>query len=254
MKKIIILYVALMAFGLYVMPNTVSLFAGQHTFYSGMGVQCEKCHSDILPQLVAGGSYGKHLAAAGNTNYTTYLALGGVLYSNGKITAYNGKIWTWNGAGWQNGSDIQNVNLDKDKMNGIDGDEICMLCHNATLTGSIEHTGLVIRACDDDRCHGNRNNISNSPELLGSTPNITAAGYNLSQVNIHQPFYLGASNQSSRYVAAIGFGQPGNAYGSFISRGYWACEGCHTETTINITINQAPVFNHSVSNPNKRRY
>lgn len=257
MKKIIILYVALMAVGLYAMPNTVSLFAGQHTFYSGMGVECGKCHSDVLAQLQSGSSYERHRVAAGNANYTTFLSIGGVSYASGIIIDYKGTTWNWNSSAkaWKNSitGELKNVSLDKNN-NGIQGDEICMLCHNATLTGSSTHTGVVVRACDDDRCHGNRVNSYAPPQLLGSTASITAAGYNLSQANVHQPFYLAASNQSSGYGANQTFGQPGNAYGSFISRGYWTCEGCHSDTGVNSTIILAPEFNHSVSNPEKRRY
>lgn len=257
MNKKILLYLAIMVIGLYVMPNTVSLFSGQHTFYSGMDVSCEKCHSDVLSQIENSGYvYDRHKAAAGNTNYTTYLTLGGTDYSNDQITAYDGKIWSWTGSEWQNSSDTLNVNLDKDGQNGIDGGEICMLCHNASLFGSSAHSGIVVRVCDDDRCHGNRNNDTNSPEILGSSPNITAAGYNLSQANIHQPIYLSASNQSSRYTMSQTFGQPGNTNGSssFISRGHWTCEGCHTETVINATITLAPVYNHSEAAGAPRRY
>ena len=251
MKKKIMVYVALMAIGLYVMPNTVSIFAGQHTFYNGMGVACDKCHTDVLSQVEAGGYvYEKHRAAAGNTNYTTYLSVGGTDYSPGSITAYDGKIWTWNGNEWQNGSDSRNVSLDKNGNGGIDGTEICMLCHNATLFNASTHTGVVIKVCDDDRCHGNRNAFYNRPALFGqNSANVTAAGYNLSQTNVHQAFYLQAGNLSSSYEADTPFGQPGNSNGLYISRGHWACEGCHTEIIVNVTIAPASAYNHSVGSP-----
>lgn len=258
MNKKIMLYVALMAFGLYVMPNTVSLFAGQHSFYSGMGVSCEKCHSDILSQIQTSGYvYEKHKAAAGNFNYTTYLSLGGIAY-NGSITAYDSSLWTWDGTVWHNQSNYSetvNVSLDANRNGQIDSGEICMLCHNATLFGADTHTGATVRVCDDDRCHGNRINANNSPQILGSSSNITAAGYNLSQSNAHQAFYLQASNMSSSFRISETFGRmPGNANGSFISRGYWACEGCHTDTAVNVTILPPTIYNHSVSSPEKKRY
>ncbi|MCX9014961.1 MAG: hypothetical protein OIN89_09255, partial [Candidatus Methanoperedens sp.] len=69
-------------------------------------------------------------------------------------------------------------------------------------------------------------------------------------------FYLSASNQSSRFAAGTIFGQPGNVNGStsFISRGHWTCEGCHTQTVINLTIIQAPAYNHSGTPGAPRRY
>ena len=257
MNKKILLYIALMAFSLYSIPNTVALFAGQHSFYGSAGVSCDTCHSDVMSQIISGDYvYNKHKAAAGNTNYTTYLALGGKTYNGSAITDYNGTVWIWDGTAWRNGSQTKLVRLDTDSTPGINGDEICMLCHNATLTGSTTHTGVIVRVCDDDRCHGNRVNAFNSPEILGSTSNITAAGKNLSQASVHQSFYLEASNQSSSYVASVAFGQPGNINGSgpFISRGYWTCEGCHTGTVVNVAIVQAPVNNHSDPNAAKKRY
>ncbi len=262
MNKKILLYLALMAFSLYSIPNTVALFAGQHTSYEGLGLSCDRCHSDVLSQVQAGASYQKHRAAAANTNYTTYLALGGKAY-NGSITAYDGILWTWDSASgkWQNSSNTSEkklVKLDTDSTIGINGGEICMLCHNATLTGSTAHTGIVVRVCDDDRCHGNRFNFNNSPQLFNSNkPNITAAGYYLSRGNVHDVFYLDASNQSSGYAAGLTFGQiPGNANGSsgFISRGHWTCEGCHTGAAVNVTIIQAPVYNHLDPYAAKNRY
>ncbi len=256
MNKKILLYLALMAFSLYSIPNTVALFAGQHTSYEGLGLSCDRCHSDVLSQVQTGASYQKHRAAAANTNYTTYLSLGGKAYNGSAITAYNSVTWIWNGNAWENEAVTRNVSLDINKNGIIDGGEICMLCHNATLTGSTTHTGIIVRVCDDDRCHGNRNNYSNSPALFNkNSSNITAAGYYLSRENVHDVFYLDASNQSSGYAAATGFGQPGNAYGSsFISRGHWTCEGCHTGTAINVSIIQAPVYNHSDPSAAKNRY
>jgi hypothetical protein len=261
MNRKIILYFALMILGLYVMPNTVSLLAGQHTFYSS--VSCEKCHTDVLSEVEHSGYvYEKHKAAAGNANYTSYLSIGGISYNGNSITDYNNIVWNWNISErkWQNSSNLNilvNVSLDANRNGQIDSAEICMLCHNATLFNATTHTGITVITCDDDRCHGNRIYSDNSPQILGSFPNITAAGYNLSQSNAHQPFYLQASNQSSSYGISQPFGRtPGNANGSsrFISRGYWTCEGCHTDTTVNITILPPQPFNHSVSNPEKKRY
>ncbi len=254
MNSKIMLYVALMIASLYAMPDTLSLFVGQHTFYNGIGVRCEKCHSDIQSEM-NGYVYEKHKEAAGNPNYTTYLSLGGIDYSSNNITSYDGRIWSWNATAkaWQNGSELKNVSLDINRNGIIDGDEICMLCHNATLSGTTAH-GVTVRVCDDDRCHGNRNGSLNNPEILGSSANITAAGYNLSRTNVHQSYYLEAGNQSSRYVAVNAFGYPGNAKGSFISKGYWACEGCHTDIIVNVSITPSPLYSHSDSNPVKKRY
>ncbi len=261
MNKKILLYLALMALGLYTIPQTVALFAGQHSFYSSAGISCDTCHSDVMSQLQSSAYvYEKHRAAANNTNYTTYLAIGGKAYDGSVITDYNNNIWTWNGNAWRNESnpsETKLVKLDTDGTVGINGAEVCMLCHNATLAGSTAHTGAIVSACDDDRCHGNRNYFYNSPQFFNkNSSSTTAAGYYLSRENVHKLFYLDAGNQSSSYAASLAFGQPGNTNGSssFISRGYWTCEGCHAETVTNITIVRAPVYDHSDAAPEKKRY
>ena len=50
-SKVLILSVAVIAIGLFAMPSTLSLFAGQHTFDNGSNVECSKCHADIYSEL-----------------------------------------------------------------------------------------------------------------------------------------------------------------------------------------------------------
>ncbi len=50
-SKIFVLAVAVAAVGLFAMPNSLTLFAGQHTFDNGTNVRCEKCHQDIYDEL-----------------------------------------------------------------------------------------------------------------------------------------------------------------------------------------------------------
>ncbi|MCX9012540.1 MAG: hypothetical protein OIN66_15660 [Candidatus Methanoperedens sp.] len=58
-SKIFLLTVAVAAVGLFAMPNSLSLFAGQHTFDNGTSVRCEKCHQDIYDEMSsASGQYG----------------------------------------------------------------------------------------------------------------------------------------------------------------------------------------------------
>ncbi|MGB2841768.1 MAG: hypothetical protein WBC40_04740 [Halobacteriota archaeon] len=54
-KGITLMAIAVVAIGTFALPNTVSLFSGQHTWYdlSGQGndVPCEKCHADIAAEM-----------------------------------------------------------------------------------------------------------------------------------------------------------------------------------------------------------
>lgn len=53
-SKILLLSIAVISVGLFAMPSTLSLFAGQHTFYAGADVKCEKCHLDTYNELATG--------------------------------------------------------------------------------------------------------------------------------------------------------------------------------------------------------
>lgn len=63
-SKIFLLTVAVAAVGLFAMPNSLSLFAGQHTFDKGANVSCQKCHQDIYDEMNGNGLYGNSTAHA----------------------------------------------------------------------------------------------------------------------------------------------------------------------------------------------
>ncbi len=57
-NKIVLLGLAVVAVGMFALPQTMALFAGQHNFYdtitsgsSGNAIPCEKCHADIAEEL-----------------------------------------------------------------------------------------------------------------------------------------------------------------------------------------------------------
>ncbi len=66
--KLVLLAIALVAVGTAVMPQTVSLFAGQHWWYniSGTGnqVPCQKCHADVFEELALS-NFHTHWSASG---------------------------------------------------------------------------------------------------------------------------------------------------------------------------------------------
>jgi hypothetical protein len=53
--KVALLAGAIVAIGIFALPNTVSLFSGQHTWYDliagGNDVPCEKCHADVADEM-----------------------------------------------------------------------------------------------------------------------------------------------------------------------------------------------------------
>jgi len=63
--------IALVGIGVFALPSTMSLFAGQHSFYNidetGNQIPCQKCHGDIQAELSANpnaktGTPGPHAA------------------------------------------------------------------------------------------------------------------------------------------------------------------------------------------------
>ncbi|MFZ2410739.1 MAG: hypothetical protein WAW23_04135, partial [Candidatus Methanoperedens sp.] len=98
-SKILLLSIAVISVGLFAMPSTLSLFAGQHTFYNGSSVQCVKCHQDIASEIGIT-SLDVHNTIANQTGrdacevcHTT----GNVSVPTGKnMSALNGSYnWTW---------------------------------------------------------------------------------------------------------------------------------------------------------------
>jgi len=262
MKRSVLLYVALLALTVSAMPNVISVFAGQHSFYSGVGLNCVTCHSDVRNQLDLDNFVNsKHKGAALSYNYTTYLAIGGISYDQtaGNITVVGGTVWKWNGSVWKNNSNplqYLNVSLDANSNGAIGSDEVCLLCHSRSLLGAETHAGSAfVSACDEDRCHGNRLYKYNDPDLLGIYGNVTAAGYNLSQDNIHQRYYLSMSNQTSTYRAVDVFGYThGNVNNSYVSRGYYVCLGCHSDVSTAVTLILPETYDHGNIDEAKGRY
>lgn len=53
MKRKHVLLTAVIALLIFVMPSTVSLFTGQHTWYAENDIRCEKCHTAIYDELTS---------------------------------------------------------------------------------------------------------------------------------------------------------------------------------------------------------
>ena len=55
--KFTLAIIALVGIGVFALPSTMSLFAGQHSFYNidatGNQVPCQKCHGDVKAELTS---------------------------------------------------------------------------------------------------------------------------------------------------------------------------------------------------------
>lgn len=224
------------------------MFTGQHRFFDN--ANCHRCHTPEYDDVwFPSGTRDKHLEAAGNANYSVYLAIGGIDYQkNGTIYSIDDRIWTWNASGiWSNGTITMSLSLDANNNSIIDENEICHLCHNATLAGTSGMHSIIIRTCDDDWCHGNRQYAFTDPDLFNISLDTVMAGKSLNGTgNIHRSFYISQSNESTGYNTISSFNHTmGNNAGDYISKGYWTCIGCHSYVNVSMNIEKNQTFNHS---------
>jgi hypothetical protein len=247
----ILLLIGIISLAFFIMPDIFSMFTGQHHFYDK--ANCHRCHTPEYDEVWSPSeTRDSHIKAAGNTNYTVYLSIGGIDYQkNGTIYSIDDRIWTWNRTSgvWSNDTITMSVSLDANNNSIIDENEICNICHNATLAGTSGLHSVLIRTCDDDWCHGNQQHVYNDPDLFNISPDTVMAGKSLNETdNIHRAFYISQSNESTGYGAISPFNQTmGNIAGDYISRGYWTCIGCHSQVQVDVNIDQKRPFNHSES-------
>ncbi|MCG7849467.1 MAG: hypothetical protein MIO93_09860 [ANME-2 cluster archaeon] len=297
MDKKIFLIIALLAVGIYSAPGILSLFVGQHYFHDD--VECIKCHVAEYNDIMISPALAAHKRAANNTNYTTYMSLGGIFYNASALESLNGIYGTnaviysmdllnatignnvtydegeisyfwndsngngtwdeiaWNGSTWLSTDESFLVDLDQDNNSQINGYEICFLCHKPELIGMTTLHSSTVILCDDDRCHGNLNNVYNDYKILNVSRGVIEAGKTISEDNVHSYFYLHASNESSSYRTGLRFNHSvGNAIpsGDFISKGHWTCEACHSETNKSVVLIPQTSYDHSDFNAVKSRY
>jgi hypothetical protein len=69
----IILLIAIIGIGFYILPSTLSMFAGQHSWYapSERGIPCDKCHFLEEEELMSGGPHSTLYGGASKTTYNT---------------------------------------------------------------------------------------------------------------------------------------------------------------------------------------
>jgi len=92
MSRSIILAIAVIGIGLFVLPSTLSMFAGQHSWYnpSEKGIPCDKCHFLEEEELMCGGPHstlytGTTYNSSANYNGTSGF-VGGSVFWGGDTT------------------------------------------------------------------------------------------------------------------------------------------------------------------------
>lgn len=95
LNRNLLLFTAVITIGLFMIPNALSLFSGQHTFYAGEDVTCQKCHQDIYDELANAGSTAHRTSAlqscegchkTGNISQVPYNATTNMSYFDQSVT------------------------------------------------------------------------------------------------------------------------------------------------------------------------
>ncbi|VVB86892.1 Class III cytochrome C family protein [uncultured archaeon] len=166
-SRIFLLTVAVAAVGLFAMPNTLTLFSGQHTFYGPADVNCKKCHQDIYDEM------NNNISTAHTTQNMTDRCVG--CHRTGTLTGVpiNGTDYT--------GTRVTDVKNNSQAHAAVTLE--CITCHTGVgneLTGKDEaHTAYY---------YGSISNKTNSSGTLGTDFNQTVIqlkGANTACVGCH---------------------------------------------------------------------
>lgn len=172
-SKILLLSIAVISVGLFAMPSTLSLFVGQHTFYTGENVSCQKCHQDIFDEMTSGASQ-VHKAAIFTSSGTTPGCQGCHRTNTSAITGIpvNGTYTT--------STYTLNVTTNPNAHSAVTLE--CVACHTgvpAELTGSDEaHTIYYYRSLYNP-------NQTLNPGTVQNQSNVTLKGANTACVGCH---------------------------------------------------------------------
>lgn len=148
-----LLFFAVLAIGIFVLPNTISLFAGQHVWYDltpdGNNVPCEKCHADIMDELISSGVHEN-------------LSCGGCHRTDTGVDGY---------------ADGSGTGAEPGKGAHAASTEECMLCHDGRKLPNTNFTHYYLDPSTCSQCHigpiilaaaAGGFNITNDPDDTGS--------------------------------------------------------------------------------------
>ncbi len=223
--KLALLIIIVAATGFIVLPNTVSLFHGQHIWYNLSGkspLPCSKCHYDVYEELAM---------SAFHRDLWKY---------------WNGSAWVWNGTwGYYPNAGV----------NSLD----CYACHraNASITyasvygtytqyqpGVQAHAASVV-ACM--LCHQYHANSTSNKYYVKTVPGFFAGGFaNMTELAGSPYNWTGPNGaQAGRWAAHNGFIMSAIKDKAMVDANE-ACIACHTYTPVNITWHHAEYLTFKV--------
>jgi len=281
--KKVLMILAIVAVGLFAMPNILAAYAGTHTLEYGKtddtggaakALDCTNCHMYIYTSAISSNqsaaTYGKHLAASTNVNYTTYLRMYGTNYTtnvtklinsgklneSGNYSAYDAFFIVGNARGdtvkngvaarvisnkeWHGINTTTGLQLNSSgkKANEVYPDAnwgACLLCHQAPKG---THSRLEVKGCTNARCHGSAGVESYATGIYGG--NALKVGNTLDNDRDAHSSWYNRSAEEHDVVTAGG-------EGSTESKDYYTCLGCHSHADMNLEITKATGFNATLT-------
>ncbi|MBN2487532.1 MAG: cytochrome c3 family protein [Methanosarcinaceae archaeon] len=228
-KPLIFLFVAIVAIGFFVLPNTLAMFAGQHSWYdpNDDGIPCEKCHFLEAQEMSA--LVGPH---TGETGYDrmecTYCHRGFDIGTNNidsSFTSYLDNSYKVHAGQTlpcmycHSGADSGYAPPGGLSSTKHDPDQDCIFCHEGV------HGDIYDDNDDCRKCHVNASGSGAAGTSVmyitpakgfGLTENATDKAYNGNR-SVHTKFVQDAKNMS------------------ILEDSNEACLGCHTTTRVNIS-------------------
>jgi len=285
--KKVLMILAIVAVGLFAMPNILATYAGSHTIEIGApnstkgsakALDCTECHQYIKDAATASTNsnvvYQAHLAAAGNVNYTTYLRLKGTDYttnwetlnasndgplngSAGNFAAYDAFFIVRNKRGNATEGGVAARNSATGNWNGINN-----------LTGASLGTGNATEVYPNTEwracllCHQAPTGTHTRLEIKGCT-NAYCHG-SAEQASLATATVL--NKAKTKDDIGMTLAKPEDAHSTWFERSnqeadehkgslgatntkdYYTCLGCHTHVDVNLNIDKSTGFNMSLNN------
>jgi len=137
-SKFVLLALSFFAISVLVLPSTVTLFAGQHTWYYKEALSCEKCHADVAEEFQSASNYHPPTdafpvwEACVLCHQVEPLYPGDVSYEEGKhaATVVPCEYCHWAEAhAFQNDPHFEFVNVSEQDDQMPNGTEACVACH-----------------------------------------------------------------------------------------------------------------------------
>ena len=133
-QKMTFITVAIIAIGVFLLPNTLALFSGQHTFEKpGNTTICAKCHSDIISEIQSGNYHISLIPPSGSNTDCKGCHTTATILSN--------LIPLGNGSGNASGSYNVGFNITTGNFTQANG---------TNLTGKTAHTAITVECVS---CH-----------------------------------------------------------------------------------------------------